>query len=466
MVIFHFLLCQPEDNHIFRTLGKGVREIYPPAADPLHEMKNTGIVRSGVCPYIQKTAGKSGKENQKGETAMRNIKIAGIVIFCFLLFGCGAVSVIMPQKTHSDLENRRLEQKPELSLQALLSGEYQRHYETYLTDQMFLRDRWVNLAAGMELLAGRKEINGVYIGKDGYLLEAYVPSDYEPARTEENISLLAGFLNYAVRTYGNKHVTCMMVPSKARALPQKLPAFASVHDVADTITALEKQLEYPRILLNEEQTMRDHQQEYIYFRTDHHWTALGAYYAYCDWAEKTGHTVRPLEDYDRETAFTDFYGTTYNKAHIPVPADRVELFHDPAQQAIHVSIDQGDVESDSFYFRKEALEGFNRYNVFFSKNAANIEIHTTADTGKCLLVIKDSFANCFVPFLAEYYDKIIMTDCRYSKENVRKFLKSHPEITDVIVMYNVEKFMRDTNLRLLEEDAGTVEKFDLEDFMS
>ncbi len=59
-----------------------------------------------------------------------------------------------------------------------------------------------------------------------------------------------------------------------------------------------------------------------------------------------------------------------------------------------------------------------------------------------------------------------MTDCRYSKENVRKFLKSHPEITDVIVMYNVEKFMRDTNLRLLEEDAGTVEKFDLEDFMS
>ena len=397
---------------------------------------------------------------------MKHVKIAGIIIFCVLLFGCGAVSFVMPQKKYSDLENRSLETKPELSLESVLSGEYQRHYEAYLSDQIFLRDRWAGLAAGMERLAGRKEINGVYAGADGYLMEVYSDQDFEPARIEENTGFLSGFLNYAVQIYGKKHVTCMMLPSRIHALPDRLPAFAPVSDVADTLKALEEKLDKPEIFLDEGDTMRSHQQEYIYYRTDHHWTTLGAYYAYCDWAERTGHAVRPLQDYDRETVFTDFYGTAYNKAHIAVPADRVELFHGPGQQDVRVSIDGGETVSGSFYFYKEAMQGFNRYNVFFSKNAANIEIHTKAKTGRCLLVIKDSFANCFVPFLAEYYDRIIMTDCRYSRENVRKFLKDHEEITDILVMYNVEKFMQDTNLKLLDETPDTVEEFDLEDFMA
>lgn len=405
---------------------------------------------------------------------MYQIKVVGIAMFCAMLFGCMVVYGVMPQKEYSEMENRSLEPKPEISLEDIQAGEYQEQYEKYLSDQIFLRDGLVKLAVTMELLAGKREVNHVYIGKDGYLLEKYDASDFDAAQAEENISSLAGFLNDAVRMYGKRNVACMMLPSKANAMPDKLPGYAALNEEAHAVDGLGRQLEEPGVLLDVAPALRGHQEEYIYYRTDHHWTTLGAYYAYCAWAGLTGHKVRPLEDYSREAVFTDFYGTTYNKVHIQVQPDSVELFHGPGEKGVKVREEGQDAVSDTFYFPKEAAEGFDRYRVFFSKNTSKMEIETKAGTKRRLLLIKDSFANCFVPFLAEHYDKIIMIDCRYGKENVRELMADHEEITDVLVMYNTQKFLQDTNLSLLnrQPDASgaqgtsdTIQEFHLDDFL-
>lgn len=394
------------------------------------------------------------------------IKAAGIVLFCMMLGAGGLVYYIVPQKENSVMENRLLETRPEPVLEDILSGDYQEHYETYLNDQIYGRDWWVRMAAEMERLAGKKDINGVYIGKDGYLLEKFDASEYDDAQVKENIECLSGFLNHAVQQYGKERVAAVILPDKAGAMPDKLPAYVSgnIAEEKDAIAGLKKCLDEPDILIDMQAELQKHQEEYIYYRTDHHWTTLGAYYAYRQWAELTGHQAGKLDEYTREVVFDDFYGTTYNKVHIGVPMDQVELFHSRNEDGVTVKEDEEDEVSDSFYFPEAAKEGFNRYDVFFSKNTAKIQISTKAKTGRSLLVVKDSFANCFVPFLAGDYEEILMVDCRYGRKNVNELLKEHDEITDILVMYNITKFMKDKNLNKLNQKAGGMEEFDADSF--
>ncbi len=407
---------------------------------------------------------------------MNKIKTAGIVIFCAMLAVGFFSTIIFPQKEYSEIENRQLETKPKFIMADVWSGEYQEQYEKYLNDQMVFRDQWVSLAVSIERFLGKRDINGVYIGKDGYLLEKYEQSDFESVQIEENTDCLSNFLNDAAERLGKENVSCLMIPSKAGAMPDKLPVFAAGEgsigqntiESAESaaVGMLRNKLDEPEILLDIKNVLQFHQDEYIYFRTDHHWTVLGAYYAYRAWADKTGHHADAIEDYNRETVFEDFYGTTYNKVHIKVPRDYVELFHSPNEENVRVLFDDDVSVADSFYFRESALESFNRYQVFLSKNTAKIEIQTQAQTGKKLLLIKDSFANCFVPFLAGDYEKIVMVDFRYGKRNIYDILNEYSEITDIIVLYNTEKFMQDTNLHAFDKKSDSMEIFDMDDFFS
>ncbi len=88
---------------------------------------------------------------------------------------------------------------------------------------MVFRDGWVSMAVGIERLVGRLDVNGVYIGKEGYLLEKYDPSDFDAAQIEENVEYLAAFLNDAVARCGKERVSCLLLPDKAAAMPDKLP---------------------------------------------------------------------------------------------------------------------------------------------------------------------------------------------------------------------------------------------------
>lgn len=401
---------------------------------------------------------------------MRKIQFIMLFIFCAMLFGGAVATAMIPDKEYSDMENRELAQRPAFSIKEFMKGKYQTKYEDYLSDQFVLRDKWVDFSSNLQAAVGQKDINGVYIGKENYLIEKNEEADFDANQVEENVENLSFFLNEMAEVYGKEHVSCIMVPSKAEALPDKLPDFTEISAHEDVLALLKSRLSDGEMLVDVKKILQSHQQEYIYYRTDHHWTTLGAYYVCQAWAEQTGQaTPEPLEHYERETVFTDFYGTTYNKAHVKVAADSVELFHTPSEEGIHVSMDDGETEADSMYFPKKALDGFNRYNVFFSKNTFKIDVTTQAKTGKTLLLIKDSFANCFVPFLTEDYERIIMIDYRYGKTSVGEIQSEYEDITDILVLFNTEKFMQHTKLSKLtdtrREKSETMEEFNLEDFL-
>lgn len=400
---------------------------------------------------------------------VKKLKLVRIVIFFLILSVGWASSLLLPDKSFSDRENRKLTEKPEFSRKTFLKGKYQKRYEKWLSDQFVFRDGWSALSANVQRAMGKKNINGVYLGEDGYLLERYEESDFDDGQVRDNVEILASFLNDAAEQYGPERVSCMMIPSKTAALKDKLPLYAEPADAGKVVKDLQNSLHQPDILFDAEEFLEGHRKEYIYYRTDHHWTTLGAYYTWKGWAEKMGLPVRTVDEYRRETIFDDFYGTTYNKAQVHVAPDSVELFHSLGEDGVQVEMDDSGKLSDSLYFPQEARKGFNRYNVFFSKNTFKIVVTTKAGTGRTLLLFKDSFANCFVPFLLEDYDQIIMIDYRYGKTSAGSIMGQYPEITDVLVLFNTEKFMQNTKLGKLADTAGgksEMEEFNLDDFIN
>lgn len=402
---------------------------------------------------------------------MKYAKIILIGMFGVLLYGGTLTSMILPDRKSSDRENRALAQKPKLEADAVFAGTYQNEYETYLNDQFPLRDDCVDLSSNLEYLLGKKDINGVYIGKDGYLIENEGETGVEPEQVRENVQILSDFLNEMTDLYGMKHVHCLMVPSKAEAMPGKMPRYAKVPSHQDVLDDLSDHLQQPDVLLDLGDLLRAHQEEYIYYRTDHHWTTLGAYYAWQGWKKKCGQETSGLEGFDRKQVFDDFYGTTYNKAHVKVKADEVEIMERKKAagqkgKKVQVTFDH-DKTYDSLYFFQEAKKGFNRYNLFFSKNTFQIDIKTQARTGKTLLLVKDSFANCFVPFLTEDFDQIIMIDYRYGKTPIGQILDECPGVSDVMVLFQTGKFMAHTKLQKLADTSreSTLEEFNLEEFL-
>lgn len=414
--------------------------------------------------FISKT------EEARGMSAdIGKLRAVMAVIFCAMLYGCCLVTLFVPEKEYSVMENRELQKKPAFTRKSFLNGKFQKQYEEYLSDSFFMRDGWVSLSVNLQHAAGKKDINGVYLGRDGYLLEKNDMEDTDYGQVRENVEHLSKFLNETADIYGEGNVSCIMIPAKALALPDKLPAFAEVKSHDDVLSSIEKKLSHPEILMDICGELQKHQNEYIYYRTDHHWTTLGAYYAYAAWANRGGRVkARPLEGYGREAVFDDFYGTTYNKVHLRVPADTVEIFHGSGEDGISVEMDDGEIKSGTMYFKEEAEQGFNRYNVFFSKNTFKIEVNTKSGSEKTLLVIKDSFANCFVPFLAKDYSRIIMIDYRYGKDPIGKIMGDYEDITDVLVLFNTEKFMVNTKLAKLADtkmESKTMEEFNIEDFL-
>jgi hypothetical protein len=200
-------------------------------------------------------------------------------------------------------------------------------------------------------------------------------------------------------------------------------------------------------------TLSAHSGEYIYYRTDHHWTTLGAYYAYCAYETLREQEPTPLSQYTVTAVADDFYGTTYDKLRLRETADTVYQYTlSGADDAVSVDFDDGTMVWDSCY-DESALTGKDKYSYFFGGNTARIKITTGADNGKCLLLLKDSFSNSFVEFLMQDYESIYMIDLRYTQDDIYTLMEEIEEeqpITDVLVMYNTEKFMQDSNLWLLE----------------
>lgn len=364
------------------------------------------------------------------------------VIFMVLLLGLAGKEALSHQRTYSPVEKRELQTRPEISITKVLDGRFQRKYESYLRDQFPGRDHWVSFQTDMELFMGKNEIHNVYIGKNNYLLEHYTEKEFDPQQISKNLQALEKFVGKAKQ---NADVHVMMVPTKSWVLREKLPAFAPHYKEQKFYDALQQKLEKEDVLISVEPVLDAHKEEEIYYRTDHHWTTLGAWYAYEQYTKAVGGDLQRAQGKKKFRCISkDFYGTTYAKINYARQADKIEIY-EPADK-LRVVYNMGEKKTKTLYdfsFLKTA----DQYSVFTGGNQAVLEITGGIKNGKTLLLIKDSFANSILPFLAEDYEKLVVVDLRQLNVSGDRLLEMFSP-TDILILYNSAQFAQDKEFEI------------------
>lgn len=369
-----------------------------------------------------------------------------IIFFLLLIFGFTAGSLLKPDTGFSEKENRVLASMPKLNLSDILDGTFSSDYETYLTDQFFWRNGWIGLKTRVERATGRQEINDVYFAKDGYLIEKHTGS-FSTDTAKRNVTYLAQFLETQQASLGSEHVKALIAPNAVDVLADKLPPFAENTEEEEYLTALFAALpagSYTDV----RETLLAHSSEYIYYRTDHHWTTLAAWYAYDQWADECGISHAGQESYTRETLSEDFLGTIEAKVNCSVSPDTIEAWIPEAAAPYTFTVGGDEATRTADLYDESYLATRDKYAVFFGGNQGLVEITAGAGSGRKLLVIKDSYANCFAPFAIQDFDEIAMVDLRYFNERLSDYMAGHG-FTDVLVLYNASGFAEDTSLAKL-----------------
>lgn len=396
-----------------------------------------------------------------------NQSISVIFLFGGFLLSFFLLSVFIPKKAFSETENRYLASRPDINWKSVKDGSYGRDYEQYLSDQFPFRNSFIVAKTLAEEAQFKKEINGVFLGKDGYLMEVLYPEDLDRELYEKNMERLSRFAVTQAKTLGKDHVRIMLVPSAAQVLTDRLPKMAAAFDQDQVVSELglkltselvpepqsgfETRSDLSTLLVPVSSALETAWSENpgenarLYYRTDHHWTSYGAFIAYETWMKSLGMTPIPLEDFEVQTVSSTFYGTIHSKLNRIAAADSIQLFIPNNQPDFQVSYD-GNGEIFNTLYSMDALKTKDQYRVFLDGNHGWTKIlNPDSKSGRSLLIIKDSYAHCFAPFAALHFDQVHMLDLRYYNGRISDFIEEE-NITDTLVLYQIPGFLKDVNL--------------------
>lgn len=386
---------------------------------------------------------------------MKKVRIIIIIVFIGFFVLISGTSLIIKDREFSPNENRYLAETPELSWDNILSGKFQDGLEDYLRDQVCFRDGWITVKTGIQKACGDTDIGGAYVGKDGYDFEKITPEDVDEKQVDRNIKAVEDYFMTASETIDKQKLSFLLVPTSGLVMQEKLPKNARLFDQAKYIDQVQKAMkDYNFVDVRD--TLIDHNDEYIYYKTDHHWTSAGACLAYDVWSERTGGEAETEDGLVKNVVSDKFRGSLYSKI---LDADSAYdeiwtygLQKDDAfgSKDCTVTIDEKQ-QLDSIY-DDEMLQKKDKYAYFLSGNYGQVHIQNqkaaSKAKGKNILIIKDSFANSFVPFVTQDYENIYMVDLRYYNGDMKSYLQEH-NITDVLVLYNISNFISDRNLHKL-----------------
>ncbi len=410
----------------------------------------------------------------------------------------------------SELENRALKKKPEFSFTGLFSGSFFKDYEEYYSDTFILRDNLVRVSKDLNhLMAFMGPDISIVTAYDDLQTpqESNEPTDKEPkpatetpvdgtqapSETDHNVKpgkenkeespkdfgdgknmgywmVVDGqavqlfkfnkesceYYSQVLNKYNEKlgsdvKIYSMIPPTASEFL--KLKKYKGITDSQnDALGFLESKLNSSISSVNVYDALSKHSEEYTYFRTDHHWTALGAYYAYASFMEDKGEVPIALDQYEA-IDLGDFLGSSYTKTldkSLEKNPDKV-IAYKPLTAYEYLMFLEGKEKKSDLIDMKYAGEINKKYNAFLSGGGAIWSVvKTDVKNGKKLMVVKDSFGNALVPFLLPHYEEIYVVDSRFysisfTGKNIVEFVKDNGinEVLFTIYMEDVNwhKFM-------------------------
>ena len=372
-------------------------------------------------------------------------KIIMVVLFAGILIILPILTFItLPSEPtpFSENENRYLAAFPEASVKTYLNEKFMTGFEDWFSDRFFGREQWIIAKNTTERLIGKIEINGIFTGDDRMI---QLWKGYDSEHIDKNLAAINKF----AASNPDLPVYFLLAPTSQEIYSGIMPASAPIGSQADLYEHCKEQLTDCRSI-NVFNMLKKHSDEYIYYRTDHHWTSLGAYYAYYEAAKAMGLKPLELSQFDIEHASSDFRGTLFSKTlDFGVTPDVMDYYHiKDADYGLKLTVNTGSelIEQDSLYFR-EYLDVKDKYSSFMGPNSPLMTVETGIE-GPSLLIFKDSYAHSFIPFLANHYSKITVLDMRLNNMSVSSVVDIS-EYDSVLVLYNAITFSEDKNIRKL-----------------
>ena len=362
------------------------------------------------------------------------------IIFILILFLFLIINIIVPNKEKSVQENRMLATKPKFRLSSLISGDYDEKFEAYMDDQFVGRDMWRKLKVTVDRICGSRLENGVYIGRNGQLLEQIEVADEN--HLAANIKAIKSFSESQKKI----PVRMMLVPDAANVLNHSLPALAKPEDQTQMFSMVRKDLGDSVEWIDVSTELNKHKTEKIYYKTDHHWTTLGAFYAFQAAAPSLGIDGDLSGKYVSYTVSDSFNGMLASKSGVNLGEKEQIDIYVPTEEDTDLIVDYVDEgkRSTSLYDSSKLKEK-DQYTVFLGGNSSLLDIRTVSTSTKRLLLVKDSFANSFIPFLTPYYREIVVVDPRYYSGTINDLMDSY-RISEVLFLYSGNTFFKDNNI--------------------
>ena len=374
------------------------------------------------------------------QNKIRNLILT--LVFVVFIFGFALAGLIQKDRKFSEMENRNLAEMPKFSWQNLKSGKFTSDIESYMSDQIFLKDNLVTLKTGCENLMLKNYQNGVYLGKDGYYLQQYTENKVQIDKNIKYINDWAKLINESLP------IKFLVAPNSVCVNSDKLPKFAVNDNQLDSIKHIEEKLSDRISLFNAYDSLKNKQKngEQVFYKTDHHWTANGARIAF-EVLTADEEKIAP-NDYDASVVRDDFYGTLYSKAPSALTKPDSIVYPKHSEKSKYsVSYAKENKTADSL-IDNSFLDKKDKYAAFLGGNFARVDIkNDEAAVNKKVLVLKDSYANSMIPYLADEYSEIIVVDMRYyhfEKQTVSELIKNEG-IDEVLMIYNMDFINSDDN---------------------
>ena len=352
-----------------------------------------------------------------------------VVIVCVL-------NLLWPDAKTSSMENRSLQQFPTISLSSINDGQFFKDVNNWYSDQFVGRDQWIQLKYLISKMTGVKKIDDVYLGK-GALIED--TSAVNEEQKERNIQAINQFC-----TKSGKASYFLLAPNAVSVQSDKLPSFATPLDQNAQIDDYLSKLDASIQKVDVRDSFKEHKNEYLYYKTDHHWTSLGSYYAFQALSSSMDLGQTEISDYHVYPVSTDFKGTLSGKVGSAFMEDQIDIYV-PKENSEYIMTDETSRDSSRSIYSMDALHTKDQYTVFLSGNTGRISLEMDNDSDRHLLLIKDSYANSMIQFLIPHFRTIDIIDPRYYFEDVSKLLDSQL-ITDILFLYNSNTLMQDTSI--------------------
>ncbi|MDD8048177.1 MAG: DHHW family protein [Thomasclavelia sp.] len=357
----------------------------------------------------------------------------GMIFILGIILSIGSISSLFhSDNTYSPYENRSLETSPTFSLSSWNDKSFQTNYSNYTNDQFPGRNRWMSTKTRLELAEGVKKFQDVYIGSDNYLIQTDQNTSTDKGQSRINA------INSFKSKYSSMNFTTVLVPNKISIYEDKLPSNATKSNQNELYDYFNNNIDGSIKKIDTRSILKSHANEEIFYHTDHHWTTKGAKYV-------ADNVVGTKQKYDIKLSNDDFSGTLANKIGYRPTKDTINIYLNKSKSFKYVvNYLDTNTKTTSFYDSSKQ-QSTDAYDVFLGGNHPCIKIKTTNSNNKKLLIFKDSYANCFIPFIAPYYSEITIVDPRYYYDDINTLIEDN-QINEVMFVYNMNTFYSDTSL--------------------